>query len=173
MDEAAFDAFYGATFHRVVSQVYLICGNLTEAQDCAQEAFVRAWDKRRQLDRAGHPEAWVRTVAHRLCISRWRKHSKSDRDPDRALQVPAAQGEPGPDRVAVWRALDQLSVETRRTLVLFYFVDLSVADIAAETGVPEGTVKARLSRGRTTMAKLLGDDHTQLSLPTEVSDGSR
>ena len=51
MTEEDFDAFYHASFRRLVGQIYAICGNLTEAQDCVQEAFVRAWDKRRRVRR--------------------------------------------------------------------------------------------------------------------------
>lgn len=63
MDADAFDAFYAGSFPRVVGQVYAMCGNLAEAQDCVQEAFVRGWDRRRALQEAHSPEAWVRTVA--------------------------------------------------------------------------------------------------------------
>lgn len=44
LDEAGFDALYEASFRRLVGQVYAMCGNLAEAQDCVQEAFVRAWN---------------------------------------------------------------------------------------------------------------------------------
>ena len=63
MDESAFDEFYALSYRRLVGQIYAMCGNLAEAQDCVQEAFVRAWDKRRRLDVDQYPEAWVRTVA--------------------------------------------------------------------------------------------------------------
>ena len=46
MTEEEFDAFYHASFARLVGQIYAMCGNVAEAQDCVQEAFVRAWDKR-------------------------------------------------------------------------------------------------------------------------------
>ena len=52
MDADAFDEFYAGSFARVVGQVYAMCGNFAEAQDCTQEAFVRAWARCRQLDQA-------------------------------------------------------------------------------------------------------------------------
>ena len=73
MDEAQFDDFYTASFARITGQLYAMIGNRDEAQECVQEAFVRAWSHRRQLDRAEHPEAWVRTTAYRLAVSRWRR----------------------------------------------------------------------------------------------------
>lgn len=157
MDEAGFDAFYHASFSRLVGQTYAVCGNLAEAQDCVQEAFVRAWDRRRQLDQARSPEAWVRTVAHRLAISRWRKARRAFRQPDRAVEV-RPSNEPSPDKVALQRALAELPTEQRRVLVLHYMVDLPIAEIADEVGAPVGTIKARLSRGRTALAALLRDD---------------
>ena len=63
MDADAFDALYAGSFRRLVAQIYAMCGNFAEAQDCVQEAFVRAWDKRRVLDVEQSPEAWIRTVA--------------------------------------------------------------------------------------------------------------
>jgi RNA polymerase sigma-70 factor (ECF subfamily) len=156
MDERAFDEFYTTSYRRLVGQTYAICGNLSEAQDCVQEAFVRAWDKRRSLDRDQSPEAWVRTVAYRLAVSRWRRARKALRPPDRSS--PASEPhEPSIDRVILTRALQQLPPDQRRAIVLHHLCDLSVADIALETGAPVGTVKARLSRGRTALAALLSD----------------
>lgn len=156
MDEAEFDAFYTASFSRVVSQIYAMCGNLTEAQDCTQEAFVRAWDKRRQLDTSDSPEAWVRTVAYRLAVSRWRKARRGFRQPDRAVEDRQA-AEPSPTRVALQRALAQLPEEQRRVIVLYHLCDMGINDIAVEVDAPTGTVKARLSRGRAALAKIMGD----------------
>jgi RNA polymerase sigma-70 factor (ECF subfamily) len=156
MDEHTFDEFYAASYRRLVGQTYAICGNLAEAQDCVQEAFVRAWDKRRSLDVDQSPEAWVRTVAYRLAVSRWRRARKALLPPDRAY-ASAPPAEPDVSRVALTRALQQLPPDQRRAIVLHHLCDLSVADIAAETGAPVGTVKARLSRGRAALAILLAD----------------
>ena len=154
MDEAQFDRFYKSSFTKLVGQVYAMCGNMTEAQDCVQEAFVRAWDHRRKLDTTNSPEAWVRTTAYRLAVSRWRKARRAFRQPDRALEH-ARDIEPTPDRIALEAALRQLPEEQRRAIVLHHLCDLSVAQVAEEVGAPTGTVKARLSRGRATLARLL------------------
>ncbi len=157
MDANAFDEFYQASFGRLVGQIYAMCGNVTEAQDCVQEAFIRAWDRRAGLDLDQAPEAWVRTVAYRLAVSRWRRARKAFLPPDRS-RAPAPPPEPDVTRVALTRALQQLPADQRRAIVLHHLCDLPVADIAAELGVPVGTVKARLSRGRTALAALLADD---------------
>jgi RNA polymerase sigma-70 factor (ECF subfamily) len=59
------------------------------------------------------------------------------------------------DRVALVEALRQLPYEQREAIVLHYIVDLPVGAIAVQLGVPEGTVKARLSRGRSRLAPLV------------------
>jgi RNA polymerase sigma-70 factor (ECF subfamily) len=156
LDERAFDELYSGSYRRLVGQTYAMCGNLAEAQDCVQEAFARAWDKRRTLDVDQSPEAWVRTVAYRLAVSRWRRARKALLPPDRAY-ASAAPAEPDVSRVALARALQQLPFEQRRAIVLHHLCDLSVTDIAAETGAPTGTVKARLSRGRAALATMLSD----------------
>ncbi|MBK7821828.1 MAG: SigE family RNA polymerase sigma factor [Tessaracoccus sp.] len=157
MNEEQFDHLYTDSYTRLVGHIYAMCGNLPEAQDCVQEAFIRAWDKRQTLNHTDNPEAWIRTTAYRLAISRWRKTIRALRPPDRALQAqPVA--EPSPDRVAVAAALAQLPADQRRAIVLYHLCDLTVAEVAHEVGSPTGTIKARLSRGRTTLARLLNTD---------------
>jgi RNA polymerase sigma-70 factor (ECF subfamily) len=155
MDEAEFDDFYTSSFGRVVGQLYALTGDREEARDCVQEAFVRAWSRRESLARAEHPEAWVRTTAYRLAVSRWRRLRLARRPIDRALS-PALQTEPADEsRVALLAALGRLPEDQRRALVLHHLCDLSVEAVAREVGAPAGTVKARLSRGRAALAALL------------------
>ena len=152
-----FDAFYAASYRRVVGQVYAMCGDLAEANDCVQEAFIRAWARRRELDAARSPEAWIRTTAYRLAVSQWRR-SRRSYDPQDRTQVPPAPPEPRLDRIALVRALNEIPADQRRAIVLHHLCDLSVDDVAREVGAPAGTVKARLSRGRATLAALLADE---------------
>ncbi len=157
MTAEEFDSFYAASFSRLVGQIFAMCGNLAEANDCVQEAFVRAWDRRRTLDASQSPEGWVRKVAYRLAVSRWRRSRRTSLEadpPERADRAP----EPPLDRILIARALQQIPPEQRRVIVLHHLCDLPVADVAAEVGAPVGTVKARLSRGRATLAGLLRDE---------------
>ena len=160
MDEAEFDVFYAASFRRIVGQVFAMIGDRDEAQECVQEAFVRAWSHRVKLERDGAPEAWVRTTAYRLAVSRWRRRKRGERPPDRAVQLTEPPAGPNESRVALMTALQHLPEEQRRAIVLHHICDLPVKDVASEVGVPEGTIKARLSRGRTALAALLGDAPT-------------
>ncbi|RNL79054.1 RNA polymerase sigma factor [Nocardioides marmorisolisilvae] len=155
MDEAEFDEFYTSSFGRITGQLYAMIGDRDEAQECVQEAFVRAWQHRGKLAKADHPEAWVRTAAYRLAVSRWRRKKLAARPADRALSSAPYAAPVDETRVALLAALQQLPDKQRQALVLHHLVDLPVQDVAREVGVPEGTIKARLSRGRTALASLL------------------
>lgn len=159
MDADEFDEFYAASFRRVTSQVYAMIGDFDEAGECVQEAFARAWAHRKKLDRSGHPEAWVRTTAHRVAVSRWRRRKVAARPVDRALGDPLEMPALDENHVALVAALKQLPEAQRQALVLHHIADLPVQQVAAEVGVPEGTIKARLSRGRAALAELLTDDN--------------
>jgi RNA polymerase sigma-70 factor (ECF subfamily) len=160
MEADEFDAFYLASFSRVVNQLHALIGDRDEAQDCVQEAFVRAWSRRAQLDGSGSPEGWVRLTAYRLAVSRWRRTVRSRRSPDRALQRFGDQPPPGEARVVVMRALDRLPLEQRHALVLHHLCDMPVVEVAVVVGAPVGTVKARLSRGRAALQSLLAEEGT-------------
>ena len=157
MEQTEFDAFYAGSYSRLVHQLHAMVGDREEAADCVQEAFARAWSRRGSLDASQAPEAWVRTTAYNLAVSRWRRMVRGRRDPDRALHGSDHAAPPSPDRVALVAALQQLPADQRRALVLHHLCDLSVAQVAAEVGSPTGTVKARLSRGRATLHALLSE----------------
>ena len=162
MDESEFDELYVSSYPRLTAQLYAMIGDRDEAEECVQEAFVRAWQHRGKLERSGQPEAWVRTTAYRLAVSRWRRVLLSRRSPDRALTAGKSSAEPSDARLALVTALRQLPEGQRRALVLHHIADLTVAQVARETGSAEGTVKAQLSRGRAALAGLLDDttEHT-------------
>ena len=147
MDREEFTSFYTAGFPRLVGQLYAMTGDRAEAQDAVQEAFVRAWVHRGRIEKDRGAEAWVRVTAWRIAASRWRRGQEGIRLMLLAARPDRAAG-PGPDRVAFVEALRRVPAEQRRALVLYHLVDLTVEQIAAETGVRPGTVKARLARGR-------------------------
>jgi RNA polymerase sigma-70 factor (sigma-E family) len=148
------DELYAATYRRLVVQLYAVCGDMADAEDAVQEAFVTALRKRREFDRVANPEAWVRTVALNQLRGGWRHASVV-----RRLQpkVPGSQRpvEVGPEHVAIVTALASVDPDQREVVVLHYLADLGTAEIAADLGIPEGTVKSRLSRARAKLAGLL------------------
>ncbi|MBS2533441.1 SigE family RNA polymerase sigma factor [Catenulispora sp. NF23] len=167
---SSFEAVYAATAPRLIHQLYLVIGDLSEAQDCVQEAYARAWSRwdRITATGGGDPVGWVKTTAYRLAVSRWRHFSAGLRALRRHGVTGDPQG-PNPDTVAVRDALAALPMNQRMALVLYHIGDLTVDEIAAQLDVPSGTVKARLARGRKALATLLADDPDPSSSNTEAS----
>ena len=155
-DAEGFDAFYAGASRRVLHQMYAMTGNLADAQELAQEAYARAWQRWSSVSAFDDPEAWVRTVAWRLAASRWRK-TKNGVAAMLRHGPPEHTPEPSVDNVALVAALRQIPDAQRRAIVLHHLAGLSVAEVAHEVGSPEGTVKARLARGRAALAELLAD----------------
>jgi RNA polymerase sigma-70 factor, ECF subfamily len=167
--ELDFDEFYDASFRRIVGQVFAMLGSLTEAEDSVQEAYARAWQNWRRLRGYSDPEAWVRTVAFRIAVSSWRKtvnrsaaHRRQAADQD---DLPSLSL----DRLAIVTALRRIQPELRQVIVLHYVLDRSVEEISRETGVPSGTVKARLVRGRKELAPHL----SEVAEPDKVATPAR
>ena len=154
-----FDDFYRAHYGNIVAMAYALTGDLTEAQDLAQEGFCRAWQRWGRIAGYDDPLAWVRRVVANLASSRWRRlavvRRHLRREPGPAM-VPAL----GPDHVALVAALRTLPEPQRRAVVLHHLVDLPVAAVARELGVADGTVKSWLHRGRATLAARLADPTT-------------
>lgn len=152
--ERDFTEFYDATWPRTVACVYALTGDLGDAQDLAQEAYSRAWPRWSSLRSYDDPGAWVRQVATRLAVSRWRRARTAatflsrSRGPEPA--APPSEGMT--DLVAALRRLPQAQ---RRAVVLHHLGELSVVEVARIERCPEGTIKARLVRGRAALATLL------------------
>jgi RNA polymerase sigma-70 factor (ECF subfamily) len=150
------DELYDASYRRLVVQLYAVCGDLADAEDAVQEAFVTAIRKHREFAKVANPEAWLRTTALNRVRSGWR-HASVVRRYQPRVPGPQTQTETGPEHVAIVTALAQVDRDQREVVVLHYLADLGVAEVAAELGVPEGTVKSRLSRARTRLADLLDE----------------
>jgi RNA polymerase sigma-70 factor (ECF subfamily) len=156
--EQAIGELYHACYRRLVTQVYAFTTDLTEAQDVVQEAFARALARPRGLTDVDNPEAWLRTVAINVVRRRWRRRKLldtillRDRPVTRVVEAP-----PGPERADLRNAMAGLPDAYRQVVVLHYFADLPVDEVARLIEVPVGTVKSRLSRARAALAEHLGD----------------
>lgn len=155
MTEEEFDAFYSASYSRLVGQLYVMTGDWAEAQDVVQEAYIRAWDRRSRFDLHPAPEAWIRTVAWRLAVSRLRRLRRGA-ELLRSHRVEHSVAPPGVDHPVLVQALRGLTERQRRAVVLHHMCDLSIEDVAAETGTTVNAVKACLARGRAALAAALG-----------------
>jgi len=151
-------AAYQAYYRRLVATLYGLTADHAEAQDLVQEAYARALARPKIFLDVADPEAWLRTVAVNLARTRWRRRRLLDTMVRAGRIQVAPESVPGasPDRVALVSALQKLSRPTRETIVLHHLADMSVHEVAETLGVPVGTVKARLSRGRALLADLIG-----------------
>jgi RNA polymerase sigma-70 factor (ECF subfamily) len=159
-DPEEFDAFYAESSPRLLAQVFAMTGDLGEAEDALQEAYIRAWQHWPRISGYAKPESWVRSVAFKRCVNSWWKAKNRlvahQRAADRRDGVDGVD-ELGPDLLAVVQALRQVPEKQRHTLVLHYLADLSVEQVAQELGISVGTVKSRLSRGRAALAPLVSE----------------
>lgn len=156
-----FDAFYLATYRRLVKFALPLVGSMEDAEEVAQEAFVRAlprWTRIRDYDQ---PEAWLRRVAANLASSRRLRARLRTAAFARHGPSPAAIPAVSADDVALVQGLRGLPTRYRETLALRYIADLTVAEIAAELDIPVSTVTTRLSRGRVALAAALGSDDSE------------
>ncbi|MDG4821752.1 RNA polymerase sigma factor [Asanoa sp. WMMD1127] len=161
---------YVASYQRLVLQLYPVTGELGDAQDVVQEAFVKLLASPTQASALDNPEAWLRTVAVNLARTRRRRRNSMRRLIGRAdartMDVPGAS----PDHVALMTAMRTLPSGQRDAIALHYLADLPITEVADLLKVSVGTVKSRLSRGRTALAQLLGETAEDLKPePVRVS----
>ncbi len=153
-DDRRLREVYAAAYPRLVGQLAGVTGDPAEAEDVVMEAFARAAARPDEFADIDNPEAWLRTVAVNLARSRWRRMLRRSHLLPR-LGTTAAYDDLPDDRLALMAALRRLPAAQREAIALHHLADLPVAEVALTLGVPEGTVKARLARGRAALAVLL------------------
>lgn len=138
----AFAALYSQLAPRLYRTALGILGNPHDAADALQEAGLRAYRYFGSLHDPAAGAAWLTRILVNACYDVGRK---------RSLSIPTGlevtQAAAGPSGVADWETMQELQVlpqEQRTTVVLRFFQDLSIPQIAQVMGVPEGTVKSRL-----------------------------
>ncbi|MGW0650388.1 SigE family RNA polymerase sigma factor [Streptomyces umbrinus] len=150
--EEEFDEFYTLAYPRLVRQLYAMTGDLPEAQDVVQEAFIKAWSRQGTFTSGHSQEAWIRTTARRLAVSRFRRMRRGVQLIQRHHEPRHAEG-PSPEHIALVEALRTLPKKQRDVVVLHHLCDLSVEQIGAETGWPAGSIRVWLVRGRLALAR--------------------
>jgi RNA polymerase sigma-70 factor (ECF subfamily) len=157
---ASFDEFYVGTRASVLRQLTAMTTDAELAADVVQEAYSRAWQKWARVSTLDNPTGWVRTVAWRLAVSQHRRAAVAARFvPQLRRRTEQAVARSEEERLDIEQALRRISHEHRRALVLHDLCGMTVAEIAEETGVAEGTVKSRLSRARANLAAALGEGY--------------
>ncbi|HEY0602375.1 MAG TPA: sigma-70 family RNA polymerase sigma factor [Herpetosiphonaceae bacterium] len=161
-DHEAFARIVEAYKAPVYSLAYRMLRNASEAEDAAQEIFLRVYTKLTTYDRGRKFSTWLLSVASNYCIDVLRRRRATVVDIDEvAFALPSDA--PGPERSAlnreqreaVARAINQLPDTYRLITVLRYYHDLSYDEIEQITGLTEATVKTRLFRARRQLEELL------------------
>ncbi|HEV2425331.1 MAG TPA: RNA polymerase sigma factor [Terriglobia bacterium] len=135
--------------------------NHADAEDVAQEAFVRAHQHRAGLRDPGHFKAWLIRTTWRLAIDRQRSVTRRDRRERTAYELgtPGSTSDRSPESREFERrldaAIDTLPEDLRRVLILAAVEGYDMRETAALLGIPEGTVRSRLHRARKILAEKL------------------
>jgi RNA polymerase sigma-70 factor (ECF subfamily) len=174
-DQAAWERIVRLHWRKVFNVAYKFVGKHDEAEDLTQDIFLKIFKSLDTFDRRANFQTWLISVSRNLCIDHYRSVRKEretiDRDVD-ANELTPASVDPGPiavleqrDRVTLLRdALAALPDTLRTAVVMRDIQELSYQEIADRLHLPEGTVKSRINRGRTELARqirrLRGDDYS-------------
>jgi RNA polymerase sigma-70 factor (sigma-E family) len=177
---AAWQGFYDelatTRYPALLAYATLLTGSRAAAEDLLHDAFVRVFSRPRRLDSARHAEAYVRRALANLAMDRARGRA---RDADAARRAHDAELAPDPagavdERLGLASALARLPLQVRTCVVLKYYDDLTVVEIAERLGIATGTVKRYLSDARALLGELVdvpgdGDHETTVVVVKEGS----
>jgi RNA polymerase sigma-70 factor (ECF subfamily) len=163
-DQLAWDAIVRLHWRKVFNVAYKFVGKHDEAEDLTQDIFLKIFKSLQTFDRRANFQTWLISVSRNLCIDHYRSVRKEretiDRDVDPGDLSPTSH-EVSPyvaleqrDRVVLLReALEKLPDTLRTAVLLRDIQELSYQEIATQLRLPEGTVKSRINRGRTELAR--------------------
>ena len=181
-DAAAWEQLVRQHNRRVYNLCYRFTGSADDAQDLAQEVFIKMYRTLGSYEAGkGAFVTWLTTMTRNLLVDHFRKskmerltdsiEAGSDQQDSLPISERLADHAPAPDahvlgrerRTMVQAALEKLSPELRETVILRDLQDMDYREIALVLKVPEGTVKSRINRGRTELARLLSRTHKQVN----------
>ncbi|MFC6884511.1 MULTISPECIES: SigE family RNA polymerase sigma factor [Actinomadura] len=161
-DPHGFQEFAAARGASLFRTACLLCGDRHLAEDLVQTTLGKLYVSWRRVQRADNPGAYARAVLMRTYLSHMRKHSSKEtpwqRLPDRA----AAGGADQALRVTLLDGLARLPPQDRAVLVLRYWEDLSVEDVASTLRLSNGAVRNRSMRALGRLREALGEEFEEL-----------
>ncbi len=159
-DHEAFEALAISTGDRLFAIARLILRDVDRAQDAVQDALVQAWRALPQLRDPDRFDAWIRRLIVNAATDMARRSKRWDAQiavmPEPAATLDAAHSIA--DRDQLERGFRRLKPEQRAAIVLRYYLDLTVPEVADALGVPEGTVKSRLHHSMAALRAALDAD---------------
>ncbi|MDX6307677.1 MAG: hypothetical protein QOI06_723 [Nocardioidaceae bacterium] len=153
-----YSVFFRREYARVVRTVCLVVGDADRAEELTQEAFIQLLRHWKNVSAYDRPDAWVRRVAIRLAARHARRERLRTLLESRSAFVP----EPSECPLDIEGALRRLSAGQRTAIVLHYYEDQPVDQIALVMECSANTVKSHLHRGRMALRTLLGEERGDL-----------
>jgi RNA polymerase sigma-70 factor (ECF subfamily) len=152
-DQVAFRALVARHRDRAYALALRLTGSAADAEEVAQDAFVRAWRALPAFRREAKFGTWLHRIVARLALDRRvQLVARAKREtPDSEAPEPVAPGVGDENERMLAALLAELPERARAAVVLYYYEDRSVSEVARILGVPEGTVKTLLSRARVSM----------------------
>jgi RNA polymerase sigma-70 factor (ECF subfamily) len=157
--EEAFAALTRRHLDSAYRLAWAILGDTGDADDATQDAFALAWRARRSLRDPARFDAWFGRILVNVCRQRLRQRTRSPMRPLEEVAEPAIgdTSQQTSARDAISRAMARLDADHRIVVVLRYWADLPVDEIATRLNVPAGTVKSRLHSALRSMRPRLED----------------
>jgi RNA polymerase sigma-70 factor (ECF subfamily) len=169
-DRDALDALLDRHLDRVHAICRRIVGHPEDALDATQEALIAVARAIDRFDGRAQFTTWLYRIATNAAIDELRRRGRRPA-PAEPIVEPAAPAASGPDAVAdrldVDAAVARIPEEFRAAVVLRDLCDLDYAQIGDILGIPPGTVRSRIARGRAALAALLGNPDSPARRPTE------
>ena len=165
-DQVAWEQIVRQNWRKVFNVAYKFVGKHDEAEDLTQDIFLKIFKALKTFDRRANFQTWIISISRNLCIDHYRSVRKerqtiardvdsNDLQPATPERGPYAQAEHQDLRAQLRQALETLPITLRTAVVLRDLQELSYQEIADRLGLPEGTVKSRINRGRIELAHQL------------------
>jgi RNA polymerase sigma-70 factor (ECF subfamily) len=165
-DQIAWEQIVRQNWRKVFNVAYKFVGKHDEAEDLTQDIFLKIFKALKTFDRRANFQTWIISISRNLCIDHYRSVRKerqtiardvdsNDLQPATSDRGPYAQAEHQDLRAQLRQALETLPITLRTAVVLRDLQELSYQEIADRLGLPEGTVKSRINRGRIELAHQL------------------
>ncbi len=168
-DEQAWEALIATHQQAVFRLAYLFTGDPDEAEDVAQETFVRAYRFLDRYDRNRPLRPWLLSITANLARNRLRSFKRylaalqnfAHREPGALIQA-------APDQIVsedarnLWQVVRRLGYEDQKIIYLRFFLELSESEAAAALNIPRGTVKSRLSRALDRLRERLANEENEV-----------
>ncbi|MEX2160413.1 MAG: sigma-70 family RNA polymerase sigma factor [Anaerolineales bacterium] len=168
-DSEAFSRLVEMYSRPVYNLCYRMLGNPQDAEDAAQEAFLRAFRNLGRYDPQRKFATWLLSIAANYCIDQHRRVRPVQVSLDDAPETDLRERGAGPEKRAIQRETEDdvqrllagLSARDRVAIILYYWYDYSYTEIAKELAITEVALKARLHRARRGLAAVWQQDHTE------------